>query len=93
MVTDYFFVYSFFFSSVRKKIEKNFWDMEIIGKRRKIFFTDDLFPMWPISIVVEAEEFGEVYFLKKFPAVVERLEATFWVFPEAEDGVFVEWNM
>ena len=23
------------FSSVRKKIEKNFWDMEIIGNRRK----------------------------------------------------------
>jgi len=32
-----------------------------------------------------------VYFLKKFPAVVERLEATFCVFPEAceadEEGV------
>ena len=26
------------FSSVRKKIEKNFWDMEIIGNRRKILF-------------------------------------------------------
>ena len=25
------------FSSVRKKIEKNFWDMEIIGNRRKIY--------------------------------------------------------
>ena len=34
MVTDYFFVYSFF-SSVRKKIEKNFWDIEILGNRRK----------------------------------------------------------
>ena len=35
MVTDYFFVYSYF-SSVRKKIVKNFWDMEIIGNRRKM---------------------------------------------------------
>ena len=26
------------FSSVRKKIEKNFWDMEIIGNRRKMQF-------------------------------------------------------
>ena len=34
MVTDYFFVYSYF-SSVRKKNEKNFWDMEIIGNRQK----------------------------------------------------------
>ena len=38
MVTDYFFVYSYFFQCVRKKIEKNFWDMEIIGNRRKIPF-------------------------------------------------------
>ena len=37
MVTDYFFVYSYFFS-VRKKIEKKFWDMEIIGNKRKILF-------------------------------------------------------
>ena len=36
MVTDYFFVYSYF-SSVRKKNEKNFWDMGIIGNRRKIY--------------------------------------------------------
>ena len=35
MATDYFFVYSYF-SRVRKKIEKNFWDMEMIGNRRKI---------------------------------------------------------
>ena len=38
MVTDYFFVYSYFFQCVRKKIEKNFWDMEIIGNRRKRSF-------------------------------------------------------
>ena len=35
MVTDYFFVYSYFFQCEEKK-EKNFWDMEIIGNRRKI---------------------------------------------------------
>ena len=34
MVTDYFFVYSYFFQR-RKKIIKNFWDMEIIGNIRK----------------------------------------------------------
>ena len=33
------------FSSVRKKIEKNFWDMEIIGNRRKI--SDMLFYINP----------------------------------------------
>ena len=37
MVTDYFFVYSYFFQR-RKKIIKNFWDMEIIGNIRKILF-------------------------------------------------------
>ena len=35
------------------------------------------------------EEDGEVYFLKKFPAVVVRLEATFCVFPEATEVVEV----
>ena len=35
MVTDYFSSIPIF-SSVRKKIEKNFWDMGIIGNRRKI---------------------------------------------------------
>ena len=39
MVTDYFFVYSSFFQC-EEKIVKNFWDMEIIGNRRKNpFFT------------------------------------------------------
>ena len=42
MVTDYFFVYSYF-SSVRKIIEKKFWAMEIIGNRQKmnIFLQDE----------------------------------------------------
>ena len=40
MVTDYFFVYSYFFQR-RKKIIKNFWDMEIIGNRRKKVFTEN----------------------------------------------------
>ena len=35
MVTDYFFVYSYFFQREEKN-EKNFWDMEIIGNKRKI---------------------------------------------------------
>ena len=38
MVTDYFLSIPIF-SSVRKKNEKNFWDMEIIGNRRKNFFS------------------------------------------------------
>ena len=40
MVTDYFFVYSYFFQFWTMKIQKikNFWDMEIIGNRRKIPF-------------------------------------------------------
>jgi hypothetical protein len=38
MVTDYFFVYSYFFQWI-KKIIKNFWDMEIIGNIRKFFFS------------------------------------------------------
>ena len=37
MVTDYFFFYSYFFQFKEKK-EKNFWDMEIIGNRRKNYF-------------------------------------------------------
>ena len=37
MVTDYFFVYSYFFQCEEKN-EKNFWDMEIIGNRRKMVF-------------------------------------------------------
>ena len=39
-----------------------------------------MFPICPISIVVVDD--GDVYFLKKFPAVVVRLEATFCVFPD-----------
>ena len=31
------------FSSMRKKIEKIFWDMEIIGNRRKMYCVDELF--------------------------------------------------
>ena len=38
MVTDYFFVYSYFFQCEEKN-EKNFWDMEIIGNRRKMYET------------------------------------------------------
>jgi hypothetical protein len=45
MVTDYFFVYSYFFQfwTMKFQIIKNFWDMEIIGNRRKmsIFKFDD----------------------------------------------------
>ena len=37
MVTDYFFVYSYFFQREEKN-EKIFWDMEIIGNRRKMIF-------------------------------------------------------
>ena len=37
MVTDYFFVYSYFFPSWTMKFQKIkiFWDVEIIGNRRK----------------------------------------------------------
>ena len=42
MVTDYFFVYSYFFQC-EKKIEKIFWDMEIIGNRRKKYDTEFIF--------------------------------------------------
>ena len=37
MITDYFFVYSYFFQfwTMKFQIIKNFWDMEIIGNRRK----------------------------------------------------------
>ena len=38
MVTDYFFVYSYFFQWI-KKIIKNFWNMEIIGNIRKMTFS------------------------------------------------------
>merc|ERR1712051_394728 len=38
MVTEHFFVYSYFFQCEEKN-EKKFWDMEIIGNRRKITFS------------------------------------------------------
>ena len=38
MVTDYFFDYPYFFQYEEKK-EKIFWDMEIIGNRRKMIIT------------------------------------------------------
>ena len=44
MVTDYFFVYSYFFQWIKKTI-KNFWDMEIIGNIRKMYF---FFLKWEI---------------------------------------------
>ena len=41
MVTDYFFVCSYFFQVCTMKIRKikNYWDMEIIGNRRKKVFS------------------------------------------------------
>ena len=47
MVTDYFFVYSYFFQCEEKK-EKKFWETEIIGNRRKKLFNRSarLFSTW-----------------------------------------------
>ena len=74
MLTDYFLSIPIF-SSVRKKIEKIFWDIEIIGNRRKIgniskftkeleiftnLMSNDIFRLFPIISI--SQKFFSFFF-------------------------------
>ena len=65
MVTDYFFVYS----SVRKKIEKIFLDMEIIGNRRKKKFLIKPFLIAKFDCIFKKLDFKENFNNSSFSGV------------------------
>ena len=59
MVTDYFFIYSYFFQCEEKN-EKKIWDMEIIGNRRKnkFFFFEKILSIFDVENWLRKYNFG-----------------------------------